>query len=65
VCVSVCAHSMCSVMWACALKQLLFGELLTVRPCYEPKLCRRAVIVRDVQRFGLDAWYSSGSTKVV
>ena len=37
---------MCSVMWACALKQFLFGELLTVRPCHE--LHRRDVIVRDV-----------------
>jgi len=40
-------------------KQLLFGELLTVRPCHRPKLCWRDVIVKDVQRMGLDPlnWY--------
>ena len=40
-------------------KQLLFGELLTVRPRHGPKLRWRDVIVKDVQRMGLDAinWY--------
>ena len=30
-------------------KKLLFGELLTVRPCHGPKLHWRGVIVKDVQ----------------
>ena len=40
-------------------KQLLFGELLTVRPHHGPKLRWRDVIVKDVQLLGLDAlnWY--------
>ena len=60
VCVCVCVHSICCVMCACVLKQLLFGELSTVRPCHKPKLSRRDVIVRDVQRFELDAHYWYG-----
>jgi len=57
--VCVCVHSVCSVVYTCVLKQLLFEEILTVIPCHKPKLHWRDVIVRDVQRFGLDAhnWY--------
>ena len=36
-------------------KQLLFGELLTVRPHHGPKLPWKDVIVKDVQQMGLDA----------
>jgi len=47
-------------------KQLLFGELLTVRPHNRPKLHWRDVIVKDIQQMGLDTlnWYVE-STKVV
>ena len=40
-------------------KQLLFGDLLTTRPSHGPKLQWRDVVLRDVQRMGLDAlsWY--------
>ena len=40
-------------------KQMLFGELLTTRPFHGPKLRWRDVVLRDVQRMGLDAfsWY--------
>ena len=40
-------------------KQLLFGELLTVRPSHGPRLRWRDVVLRDIQRLGLDAlnWY--------
>ena len=40
-------------------KRLLFGELLTVRPSHGPRLCWRDVVLRDIQRLGLDAlnWY--------
>ena len=36
-------------------KQLLFGELLTVRPSHGPRLRWRDVVLRDIQRLGLDA----------
>ena len=36
-------------------KQLLFGKILTIRPRHGPKLHWRDVIVKDVQRMGLDA----------
>ena len=41
-------------------KHLLFGEILTVRPRRALKLHWRDVIVKDVQRMGLDAlnWYT-------
>ena len=40
-------------------KAMLFGELSTTRPFHGPKLWWRDVVVRDVQRMGLDAlsWY--------
>ena len=40
-------------------KQMLFGELLTTRPFHGPKLRWRDVVLRDIQRMGLDAlsWY--------
>ena len=40
-------------------KQLLFEELLTVRPSHVPRLRWRDVVSRDIQRLGLDAlnWY--------
>ena len=40
-------------------KQLLFKELLTVRPSHGPRLHWRDVVLRDIQRLGLDAlnWY--------
>ena len=64
VCSVVCVYvyNVCSVVCMCALKQLLFGELLTVRSCYKPKLHWRDAIVKDIQGFG---FYSSGLTKVV
>ena len=36
-------------------KQLLFGELLTVRSSHGPRLHWRDVVLRDIQRLGLDA----------
>ena len=43
----------------CLPKPMLFGELLTTRPFHKPKLWRRDVVMRDVQRMGLDplTWY--------
>ena len=40
-------------------KQLLFGELLTVRPSHGPRLRWRDVVLREIQRLELDAlnWY--------
>jgi len=41
-------------------KQLFFGELLTVKPSHGSKLHWRDVVLRDIQRLGLDAltWYN-------
>ena len=40
-------------------RQMLLGELLATRPFYRPKLQWRDVVLRDVQRMGLDtfSWY--------
>ena len=40
-------------------KQLLFGEFLTVRPFHGPRLHWRDIVLRDIQRLGLDTlnWY--------
>ena len=40
-------------------KQLLLEKLLIVRPSHGPRLRWRDVVLRDIQRLGLDAlnWY--------
>ena len=42
-------------------KQILFGELLSARPFYGPKLRWRDVVLRDLWIIGFDAtsWYSA------